>query len=196
MSQRRIELLFSILVVVFVGWILWEARVWPVHSRIFPWSIGAVVLGLALVQLVSSVRRMMPDGMFPGMSTISPHQDRRARERQNARQLMASEDALPLEKSVRRRMVAMCSWILVFFLGVWLLGFRVGSFILTAGFLKLAAFERWSVSVTAGGVSYVFFLLVFHFLLQVPLPPGLLAEALGLDSLDHHVVRGFSSLFR
>lgn len=194
MSQKRIEFLFSILVVVFLGWVLWEARVWPLHSRIFPWSIGTVVLGLALAQLISSVRKVMHDGMSAGMNTVPP-QNRTAREMEDAGQVAESEDALPLDRSTRRRMVAMCSWILVFFLGVWLLGFRVGSFVLTAGFLKLAAFERWSVSLVAGGVSYAFFLLVFHLLLQAPLPPGLLAEALGLNSLDHYFVRGISSLF-
>ena len=100
------------------------------------------------------------------------------------------------DEVVRRRVLVMCGWILVFFLGIWLLGFRVGSFLLTLAFLKFGASESWRVSVVAGGISYLFFLLVFHFALQVPLAPGLLTESLGMDSLDAYLINGLVNLFR
>ena len=160
MSPKRIELLFSALIVLLLAWGLWTARTWPVHSRIFPWSIGFGVLLLALAQLIRSVREVIRS---TGGSDVP-------------------------DDAVRRRVLVMCGWILVFFLGIWLLGFRVGSFLLTLAFLRFGASESWRVSVSAGGVSYLFFLLVFHFALQVPLAPGLLTESLGLESLDTYLI--------
>ena len=168
MSPKRIELLFSALIVLLLAWGLWTARTWPVHSRIFPWSIGSGVLVLAVVQLIGSVRGVI--GATVGLT-------------------------LP-DEVVQRRVLVMCGWILVFFLGIWLLGFRVGSFLLTVAFLKLGASESWRVSVAAGGISYLFFLLVFHFALQVPLAPGLLTESLGLESLDTYLINRLMNLAR
>lgn len=194
MSRKRIDVLFSALVVVFLAWAVWEARAWPLHSRIFPWSIGIAVLLLALVQLASAARGAIRTDRS-GAVDAAPGPNLGRREAQGVHSPATEERALA-HRLARRRVVVMCSWILVFFLGVWLLGFRVGSFVLTAAFLKSAAAEGWSVSLSAGAVSYLFFLLVFHWLLQVPLPPGALAESMEADSLDAYALRAFRDLIR
>lgn len=194
MSRKKTDLLFSTLVVLLLAWVVWEARAWPIHSRIFPWSIGIGVLLLALAQLACAARgairpsRSESDDAAPGLVSD-------ARESRDASAPAVAKDAPP-DQLVRRRFGVICSWILVFFAGVWLLGFRVGSLVLTAAFLRWGAAERWKVSLVAAGVSYLFFLLVFYLILQVPLPAGLLAESLGVDSLDDFAVRSLRSLAR
>ena len=197
MSPKRIELLFSALIVLLLGWGLWTARTWPVHSRIFPWSIGLGVLVLAVAQLIGSVRGVIGAGSSARdeIDATTDSSDGEHRRMQTASKEAMGGLNLP-EDVVRRRVLVMCGWILVFFLGIWLLGFRVGSFLLTLAFLKFGASESWRVSVTAGGISYLFFLLVFHFALQVPLAPGLLTESLGMDSLDAYLINGLVNLFR
>jgi hypothetical protein len=91
----------------------------------------------------------------------------------------------------RRRLIIIQCWIVIFFLGIWLLGFKVGAFLLTFGFLRLAAHEPWGISTAFAVVSYLFFLIVFDFALQVPLGTGLIAESLELNSLDTYLVRPF-----
>lgn len=194
MFRKRIDLLFSAAVVVLLAWTVWEARVWPVHSRIFPWSVGIGVLLLALAQLVSAARGVIRSGRPEGVDAVSGAISD-GRENQEASAPAAPRDAPPHQQA-RRRIVVICSWILVFFAGVWLLGFRVGSFVLTAAFLRWGAAERWRVSLAAAGVSYLFFLVVFYLILQVPLPAGLLAESLGVDSLDDYAIRSLRSLAR
>lgn len=189
--RTRIELLFSLLVAVLLGWMIWEARAWPMHSRIFPTTIGVGVLLLALAEVVASARRAIR--VAPSYGTDAAAPEVRAGQRTSQDR---GEDVSRAEPSRRGRALVMCGWVVVFFLGVWLLGFRVGSFVLTAVFLKLAASEGWGVSLAAGAVSYLFFLVVFHWILQVPLPAGLLAESLGADSLDDYAIRSFRNLLR
>jgi len=196
LSPKRIEFLFSALIVLLLGWGLWEARTWPLHSRIFPWSIGFGVLVLALIQLIASTRRVIsaansPDDAIDANAASSASEHRKMPA--SSRGMPADDFPLP-DKVIRRRVTVMCSWILVFFLGIWFLGFRVGSFVLTLAFMKLAARESWRISVAAGGISYLFFLLVFHFTLQVPLAPGLLTEFLGMDSLDDYLINRLVNL--
>lgn len=196
MSPKRIELLFSALIVLLLVWALWTARTWPPYSRIFPWSIGFGVLFLALAQLIRSVREVIRAGSYArdeiDATTAPP--DGEHRRRQTASKGATGGSDLP-DEVVRSRVLVVCSWILVFFLGIWLLGFRVGSFLLTLAFLRFGASESWGVSVAAGGISYLFFLLVFHYALQVPLAPGLLTEALGMDSMDTYLINRLMNLF-
>ena len=51
MSRTRNDVLISAFLVLLLVWVVWEARDWPFRTRLFPWSIGFPVLGLALVQL-------------------------------------------------------------------------------------------------------------------------------------------------
>lgn len=190
--RTRIELLFSLLVVVLLVWVIWETRAWPAHSRIFPMTIGIGVLLLALAQLAASARHAIRSGPSESIGAAAPVEA--PAEQGSSRENV--EDGARAGTPARRSAVVMCGWVVLFFLGIWLLGFRVGSFVLTAAFLKLAASEGWGVSLAAGAVSYFFFLVVFHWILQVPLPVGLLAESLGADSLDDYALRSFRNLLR
>jgi small-conductance mechanosensitive channel len=86
------------------------------------------------------------------------------------------EDIAELE-IVHQRVLGICAWIIVFFLGIWLFGFKIASLLLTFAFLKFSANERWAISITLSVVNYLFFLIVFDYALRVPLSSGLLLES-------------------
>jgi len=88
----------------------------------------------------------------------------------------------------RRRTLSIAAWTLAFALGFWLLGFKVGGPLLSLLFLRFQARESWTMSVLYGLGVYLFFLLGFELALGVPLPPGVIATSLGLQSIDGYLV--------
>jgi hypothetical protein len=158
---------------------MWEVRLWPPQSRLFPWSVGLSVLCLALVQLGIAVRNL-----FKSEPTV-PYPARFSAQGED------SHSSRQLEVVKRRRITTIYGWIVIFFIGIWLLGFKVGALVLTFAFLRLAADERWWMSAAFAVTSYLFFLLVFDFALQVPLGAGLIADYFELNSLDSYLLKLF-----
>jgi Tripartite tricarboxylate transporter TctB family len=189
--RKRIELIVSLLIVAVLAWALWESRAWPPQSRLFPWSIGITVLCLAFVQLGISVRNAfrsepsLEGAVFHNLQPIG-HSEESSRFRQGDVDRTA----------LRHRVTSMQGWIVIFFLGIWLLGFKVGALVLTWAFLKLAAHERWRISAAFAVMSYLFFLIVFDFALEVPLGAGLIADYFELNSLDMYLVRPFLTMLK
>jgi hypothetical protein len=92
-------------------------------------------------------------------------------------------------KVIQRRVIIIQSWIVIFFVGIWLLGFKAGALVLTFAFLKVAAHEPWQISTAFAVMSYLFLLVVFDFALQVPLGAGQIADYFELSSLDMYLVK-------
>ena len=174
MFHRALDLVFACFVALVILWFVWEARDWSFHSRLFPWSVGLTVLILALAQVALSVRNFQFGSSKDDVELKVRPQDHQAAE---------------VEQSEVWRLVAIGSWIAVFFLGIWLFGFRLGSLVLTIAFLKVAAKEGYKESVTLGLVNYLFFLIIFDFALGVPLLEGAIAQWLGIESLDGFVLQ-------
>lgn len=174
MFRRTFDFVFSVGIVLLVGWFLWEARGWPFYSRLFPWSIGGGVLLLALAQLGVSVRATQSQGDF-GRGTDA-------------------KSAVDESIGDKKRLVTICGWVVGYLAGIWLLGFRVGSLVLTIGFLKAAAGENSKVTPILGAVNYLFFLLLFDFALGVPLFEGIVPDWLGIESLDGYIVKAILRL--
>jgi hypothetical protein len=176
--QKKVDLLFGICAALVIFWFVWEARSWSFHSRLFPWSIGLSVLALALVQVVISVRQFnSPPLKNNADSTVT----------------LKDEQIVEIERPTLWRVATITCWIAFFLLGIWLLGFRLGSLILTVAFLKFAADEEYKKYLSLGLANYLFFLLIFDLTLGVPLFEGALAQWLGIEALDrflaHQVVR-------
>lgn len=187
--RKKTELIFSVLAVAMLAWVLWEARAWPPQSRFFPWSVGISVLCLALVQLGIAVRNMFRSE--PALEEAVSHDAQSSGSGEDAsRSRQGDAD----RKVTYRRVITIQAWIVVFFLGIWLLGFKVGALVLTFAFLKIGANERWGISTGFAVMSYLFFLVVFDLALQVPLGAGLIAEYLELNSLDMYLVKPFLNM--
>lgn len=191
MSPKRIELTVSILIVLFLIWVLWEARGWPIHSRLYPWSIGFSVLALAVAQLGLSIRNFLRSELaLPGLANRFSHtHPGAAMEKVEAAHVSTGTDdwgigqqpeAIAEPAIAHGRVIAMYGWTIAFFLGIWLLGFKIGCLLLTLAFLRLAANERWMISATLSVGNYLFLLFVFDYGLAMPLFPGLIVESIKL----------------
>jgi hypothetical protein len=143
-------------------WLVWEARDWPFRTRLFPWAIGIPALGLALVQF--------------GLALWNAFRQRVAPEVDGDGELL------------RRRTLSISAWTLAFAAGFWLFGFKVGGLVLSPAFLRLQARESWKMSALYGLAVYLFFLVGFEMALGFPLPAGVIAPSLGLQSFDWYVV--------
>jgi hypothetical protein len=176
-SPKNIEFLFSLLIVLFLAWALWEARNWPAQSKLFPWSLGFTVLALALLQVAFALRAALKERKTVGVAengsgNVNISGDTRASP--------PERDLIPPHIARRRTMIIGC-WIVVFFVGISLLGFKLGSLFLTFVFLKFIAKENWTTSTAIAVGSYLFFWLVFDLALRVPLGSGLIGEFFGMN---------------
>jgi hypothetical protein len=113
--RQIIELTVSLFIVAVLAWALWESRAWPPQSRLFPWSIGITVLGLALVQLGIGVRNALrSEPALEGAVSHTPQSFGQSEEASRSRQGDIDRTAL------RRRVISVQVWIVIFFLGIWL----------------------------------------------------------------------------
>jgi putative tricarboxylic transport membrane protein len=140
---------FSLLVVAFFAWTLWDARDWWFRARLFPWAIGFAGLGLAFVQFISDGAALLKSRRAGG--------ERKSNE----------NSAL-----ARRRALSMAAWILGFFAAIWLLGFPVAVPLTVLLYLKAGAQERWPISIALALLGWLSFYGIFDYLLHVPFPSG------------------------
>jgi hypothetical protein len=177
LSRTRNDILISAFLVLFLLWVVWEARSWPFRTRLFPWAVGFPVLALALLQLAHSLWQAIRQ---------------RSTEETNGISSQAGEIAVagvaPDPTLVGPRTLSIAAWTVAFALGFWLFGFKVGGLLLSLVFLRFQARESWTVSVLYGLGVYLFFFLGFELAMGVPLPAGLIAISLGLQSFDWYLV--------
>jgi hypothetical protein len=153
LSRKQADLIFSIAITAIIAWMVWDARAWDARARLFPVAIGIPALCVALLQL--------------GLAT-------RALRRVDLAKASVSGAALEPEPQLSQRTGQMIAWILAMAAGIVLLGFEIGSAVLTFAFLRFAARERVWLSLTLAGLTVLFFYVVFDRGLNIPLPPGLL----------------------
>ena len=108
---------FSLLVLVFFGYLVWEAREWRLQARLYPWSIGIPMIVLALFQLFRELR----GGTREDGSEDAPADF----------QLTRTVDGAVAVK----RTANILAWILGFLAGIWLVGFSVTVAAMTFGYL-------------------------------------------------------------
>jgi TctA family transporter len=140
--------IFTLVVVAFFAWTLWEAREWWFRARLFPWAIGFAGLALAILQLMSD-----------GAALVK---SRRAGGEQKTDEKSAV---------VRQRTLSMTAWILGFFAAIWLLGFPLAVPLTIFLYLKNAR-ERWPISIILAFFGWVSFYGLFDHVLHVPFPEG------------------------
>ena len=183
MSRTRNDVLISAFLVLLLVWVVWEARDWPFRTRLFPWSIGFPVLGLALVQFGIASWKATRRQIDASVDEIQSE----------AGEKLESEAALD-PKLFFQRTLSIAAWTIVFALGFWLFGFKVGGLLLSPAFLRFQARETWKMSILYGLGVYLFFLGGFEMALGFPLPPGIIATSLGLQSFDWYAVNPMLNL--
>ena len=178
MSRKKAELLLSALFVLFLIWTLWEARNWPAPSKLFPWALGLSVLLLAMVQLALAWR-----AAFRVSPSVSGTMEKGRGEDELTREYKSGGEHAPTElmDAAPRRILAICGWIVAFFLGIWLVGFELGSLLLSFAFLKFTATESLLISAAIAVGTALFFWLVFDIALKIPLDNGILGYYFSLN---------------
>jgi len=139
---------FTLIVVGFFAWTLWEAREWWFRARLFPWAIGFAGLALALLQFI-----------YDGAAL--------AKSMRAGREVKSDEESAVAQQ----RTLKMVAWILGFFAAIWLLGFSVAVPLTILVYLK-GAQERWPISIALAGLGWFAFYGLFDHLLHVPFPEG------------------------
>ncbi|MGH7832737.1 MAG: tripartite tricarboxylate transporter permease [Candidatus Binatia bacterium] len=135
--------LFSLGMVVAFAGALWTALSWPPRARIFPFAIFGPVLIIAIANFIKDLRRR------PWTEAIE----------------QTTAEANLDEASFRKRTREILTWILGFFLALWLLGFPLGIPLATFIYLKLGARESWLTSIVVTAGAWAFIVGVFgHFL--------------------------------
>jgi hypothetical protein len=160
-NRRTYEILFTAALLAMVCWAVWEGRDWTIKPRLFPWAIGIPLAGMLAAQLVMLVIRRQQE--LPA-TAAEPTADE-------------VEGRIEAERA-RRRGISIVGWLLGFLGAIWLLGFPAGGTLGTLAYLKLAAREKWPISLAIAGGTAVFFALMINGL-NTPFPRGTLFELFG-----------------
>ncbi len=160
MSRNTWEIVFTLAILVVIGAAVWQAQVWGLKPRLFPWAIGIPLMVLLAALLVTQVVRQLQSAPAAPEPPVV-----------EAAEAVAAAHA-------RRRGVSIVGSLLGFLAAIWLLGFPIGGTLGTLVYLKLAAGERWPISLAIAGGTAVFFVLMINGL-HTPFPRGALFELLG-----------------
>lgn len=148
--------LFALFWVGVFGYVLREAwfsiRWEDERAAIFPLMIGIPSLALALVAFVQELLQVVRQkGVVTGPKETES----------------LLEPAL-----LRRRAISIVSWVLGFFLAIWLLGFNVTVPVATFLYLKFGSGEKWGITLILTLVAWIFFYGLFDYAIHLPFPEG------------------------
>jgi len=217
LSRKKADLVFSALLLLLAVWMVWAARDWAFRARLFPWTIGIPAIALASLQMVFAVRHVLESGgqVAAGEGApVAPSASHSASSGRGSGQAAGQVDGAETDRAVVasavegafgtgseategeelppevvwRRTFGMSAWIMLFAVTVVLLGFKVSAGLATLAFLRFAAREKWKPTLLISLGTYLFFYLAFDRALNIPFPPGWIAETLGLQSFDAYLV--------
>jgi hypothetical protein len=172
---------------------IWEAQQWDARARLFPVAIGIPAAVIALVQVVFALRSLrapLAAAADTAPQDVSGSDVVIAEAVEHAfgqGSTMAQEENLA-PAIVRRRTLEMVGWILGITASIVLLGFELGAGLMSLVFLRMRGHESWRVALCIALATYLFFYVIFDRALNIPLPNGAIADALGLNALDHYVM--------
>lgn len=158
----RPQTIFAVVILIFFAVFVYEAWEWRLQARLYPWAIGIPMVALALLQIVFDLT-----GKTARKDTGNAPVDF---------QFGQSMDSAV----ATRRTVSIFSWIIGFFIVIWLLGFSVAVPALVFLYLKFQAGEQWWLSVLLTVAAWLVFWGLFTRLLHLPFPEGQLLLWLGL----------------
>ena len=155
--------LFSLLVLVFFVYLVWEAQEWRLQARLYPWAIGIPMIVLAVINIVQELR-----GPKKEEASNKPPVDFQLTQ--------TVEPAVAV-----RRTLNMLSWIVGFLAGIWVLGFSITIAGMTFGFLKIQNKEGWRMSLVLTASAWLVYYVVFERTLLLPFPEGQVFLWLGIE---------------
>jgi hypothetical protein len=159
-TMNRWPAAFALCLVIILALALWQSRNFNIRAGLFPWAIGFPLLGVSILQFIREIR---------GKTGVRP------------RGWHVEEEGQELSGDmVNRRTRNIFSWILIYFLAIWLLGFSIGGALCCFIQLKFGSKEKWLVSLVLTAGLWAFVYLLFDRVLHVPFPAGYLFQVSGL----------------
>ncbi|MBI3000750.1 MAG: tripartite tricarboxylate transporter TctB family protein [Deltaproteobacteria bacterium] len=158
----RPQFFFSLAILIFLVYFVWEAREWRLQARLYPWVIGMPMIALALVQIWLELK---------GVS----------QEKRSGDVPVDFQFEQPVDPDIaRRRTVNIFAWILGFFAAIWLLGFSLAIPLFLFFYLKVQSREPWVLSVILTAAGWLLFWGLFDRLLHLPFPEAQVLTWLGM----------------
>ena len=154
--------LFSLLVLVFFGYLVWEAGQWRLQARLYPLAIGIPMIALAVINIVEELR--------------GPKKEAASNTPVDFQLTQTVEPAVAV-----RRTLNILSWIVGFLAGIWVLGFSITIAGMTFGFLKIQNREGWRMSLVLTASAWLVYYVVFERTLLLPFPEGQIFRWLGME---------------
>jgi Tripartite tricarboxylate transporter TctB family len=156
------QIAFTAVILIVVSAAVWQAEQWAIKARLFPWVIGIPVIAMLLALLVQQIIRVVRSAPVRAEVGVVEQFEN-----------VASAEAA----AARRRGFTIVGWLLGFLGAIWLIGFPAGGTLATLGYLKLAAREKWPISLAISAGTALFFFLMINFL-NTPFPRGEFFEML------------------
>lgn len=147
-AREARETLLLVGLIALAGWALFESRLWDPRAHLMPRVAAIPLLALLLVQLGLTLRAgvVARGRVEPVLPDVPP-------------------------AILRRRLASILAWLAGIAALIWSVGFAVGGPAATLAYLRLAAHERWPMSLAITGGTLAFFVLMIG-ALAIPFPCG------------------------
>ena len=145
--------LFTTFVAVVLALALWQSRTFGFRAGLFPWVIATPTLLLTLVQL--------------GRDIMGREKPKAA-----AADWEVAVDVAP--EVAQQRTISILLWTVGVFIAIWLLGFSNAVLVSMILYLKIAAKEKWPITIVVSLCTWLFVYGLFERTLSIPFPDGLL----------------------
>jgi len=137
---------------------VYTAGQWQYQARLFPWSIGIPAVLLCVVQLGLDLFRI---GGSADTDDLTGLMD------------LPVDRGVPVSVVVRRATNSF-GWIGGFFFVIWIVGFIITVPLFVFFYLTIQAREKLWVSLVYTGGMLIFLLGLFHYILHIPWPAGVI----------------------
>jgi putative tricarboxylic transport membrane protein len=143
---------------------LWQSQNFGYRAGLFPWVVGFPLLAISflLLGLILTGREYQSPVTEAALGGNYPE---------------TSVRPLPQSEATRRAL-GISGWIAAYLLAIVLFGFPIAVFLMTVLYLRFSGLEKWSVAVIVACVTWVCFYGLFHYILGMPFPGGLIFELL------------------
>jgi putative tricarboxylic transport membrane protein len=156
LANRIARASFALFMLAIFAYVVYEAQfgfgAWEPRAAFFPWAIG---LPIFLLTIYIFIRESLRSTRKVKVEELSAQ---------------AEPEIDPI--IVRQRTLSIASWIIGFFVAIWLVGFTAAAAVATLLYLKFGAREKWPVSMALALVAWLFFYGLFDYTLQLPFPEG------------------------
>ncbi len=152
----------SIALMLISGGVFVTALQWPTKAAIFPQTIAVFVFVLASVEVFLSLFLKQTAKETSTMDF----------------KLASAEDADIDEATVRKRVITLWLWIMVFLSLILLIGFPAAIPLFFVVFLRIYGKEGWKLTIILSASAWVFFYGLFIQLLHIPFADGWIIDGL------------------